>query len=666
MGPPRAPTPRHLFVYNGGFLTQTRVRRILHLSGYRVTLGLPKSDGLVGVWGMRPTARRGETIAARRNAKVVRIEDAWLRSLHPGRVKEPPLGLLIDHTGVHYDPAVPSDLETLLSTHPLDDTALLDQARGAIARIKDAHLTKFSAVDPTRAAPPPGYVLVLDQTRGDASVTACGGNRNRFLEMLFVAQDEHPGARIVVKTHPETVAGFRAGYFDPNDLSDRISFISDRISPWTLFEGAIGVYTVSSQLGFEAIYAGHKPRVFGQPFYAGWGLTHDEFPVQRRQRTLTRAQLFAAAMILYPKWYDPFQDQLCDLTTAVETAAAEARAWREDHRGWVASGIRHWKRTPMQRIFGRQTPVRFLDDPARAAATNRPHMVWASRAGQSHSGAINVEDGFIRSRGLGADLVAPMSLVLDDLGIYYDPTHPSRLERLIIDRTVLRPDQEARSRALIKVLVDQKISKYNLDGDIAALPEGHRILVVGQVEDDASITTGTTTTRSNLDLLRATRAANPTARLIYKPHPDVEADLRPGACDGSELADYIAAHAEVSALLDQVQEVWTMTSLLGFEALLRGVSVTTLGAPFYAGWGLTTDLGAVPERRVATPTLAGLVHACLIDYPRYIDPLTGGACPVEVAVRRLVTGELPRRSAGNRVLAKLQGMVAGHAHLWRR
>ena len=46
-----------------------------------------------------------------------------------------------------------------------------------------------------------------------------------------------------------------------------------------LMEGAVAVYTVSSQLGFEAILAGHRPQVFGQPFYAGWGLSEDRNPV---------------------------------------------------------------------------------------------------------------------------------------------------------------------------------------------------------------------------------------------------------------------------------------------------------------------------------------------------------------------------------------------------
>nr|WP_217482747.1 capsular polysaccharide biosynthesis protein [Sulfitobacter maritimus] len=637
----------------------------MQLSGHSLRLGLPGPGDAVAVWGNSPTAHRGLAVAAKREVPVIRVEDAWLRSLHPGRAGEPPLGLLIDSRGAHFDPAQPSDLEELLARHPLDDTALLNRARAGMAQMAEAHLTKYAGFDPTTPPPDPGYVLVIDQTRGDASVTASGADRGRFLEMLVFAQEEHPGARVIIKTHPETAQGYRPGHFGPEDTNDRITLSTDPISPWALFEGAVGVYTVSSQMGFEAIFAGHKPRVFGQPFYAGWGLTEDEFPVQRRQRSLTRAQLFAAAMILYPTWYDPYRDQLCAFETAITTLAAQARAWREDHPGWDAWGMRLWKRRPLQQFFGKPTPVRFRKGPADAPVPPRRAMVWASKADTAPEGASQVEDGFLRSRGLGAELVPPLSLVCDDLGIYYDPKRPSRLEKWIEKRAELRPDQSARARSLIDALTNAGVSKYNLGGDAPDLPPGRRVLVPGQVEDDASILTGAGEVRSNAALLAAARAANPDAVILYKPHPDVEAGLRKGvtgACD----ADQVLSHADPMALLSQVDAVWTMTSLLGFEALLRRVPVVTLGAPFYAGWGLTEDHGDVPPRRRARVTLEGLVHAALIDYPRYRDPVTGLPCPVEVVVERLANGTLPRAGLGNRLLSKLQGLFASQSHLWRR
>jgi capsular polysaccharide export protein len=307
----------------------------------------------------------------------------------------------------------------------------------------------------------------------------------------------------------------------------------------------------------------------------------------------------------------------------------------------------------------------FIDNPAQARQAQRPWMVWAGKAQIGHHDAVRIEDGFVRSRGLGAELVPPLSLVTDDLGIYYDPAHPSRLEQFIAQRATLRPDQQLRVDALIRTLTSQGISKYNLGGDLPTLPEGHLVLVVGQVEDDASIRCGAGQIATNRELLKAARVAHPDAVLIYKPHPDVEAGLRDGAFDASGLADIVASQADISALLSEVQELWTMTSLAGFEALLRGVKVVTTGAPFYAGWGLTTDKGDVPPRRRAEPSLLGLVHATLIDYPRYFDPKTGLACTVEVAVRRLNKGEIPHPTALNRLMSKAQGAVASYAHLWR-
>jgi capsular polysaccharide export protein len=664
-------TSRRLYVYNGGFLTQKRMRRILTLSGYDVSLGKPSADDMIGVWGQSPTSWRGEAVADRTFAPVLRVEDAFLRSVLPGRSGEPPLGLHLDTRGVHFDPSKPSDLEMILREEPLDDTALLNRARDCAGAIKRAHLSKYNAFDPATPAPDAGYVLVIDQTAGDASVTASRADRNTFLEMLFVARDEHPNARILIKTHPETAAGHRDGHYRDADLSDNVAFLSDPISPHHLLDGAIAVYTVSSQYGFEAIMAGHRPVVFGQPFYIGWGLTDDRMPVDRRQRNLTRVQLFAGTMILYPVWYDPYHDALCSLETAIQTLDAHTRAWRDDHLGWVASGMRLWKRAPLQKVFGYRRKMMFEDNPdkadALAAKTGRGRMVWAGRAA-GHDNALRVEDGFLRSRGLGADLIAPLSLVLDDLGIYYDPTGPSRLETHI-EASVALPDAALlRTETLIERITSAGLSKYNLTAENFPddLPKGRRILVPGQVEDDASIRLGTTDVASNRALLQACRAANPAAVILYKPHPDVEAGLRTGAVpDAADIADVVLTKTSPIAALDAVDAVWTMTSTIGFEALLRGKDVTCLGMPFYAGWGLTDDRATPILRRTARPTMAQLAHAVLIDYPRYFDPVSGHPCPVEVVIERLQSGTIPRPSRANRLLAKVQGMFASYTYLWR-
>ncbi|MDD8022417.1 MAG: capsular polysaccharide biosynthesis protein [Paracoccaceae bacterium] len=665
---------RRLFFYNAGFLRQPRLREILHAAGWDLRVGLPGPDDRVAVWGRSPYAARGEAVAARRGCGIVRLEDAFLRSIHPGRDGEPPLGLLIDPDGVHFDSATPSRAERILTHEPLDDSALLQRARDGMARVQALDLSKYNNFDETLEAPPPGYVLVVDQTAGDASITHGGAHARTFREMLAYAQIEHPGARIVIKTHPETRAGHRPGHYGPEHCDARTSLLNAPVSPWKLLDGAISVYTVSSQMGLEAIFAGHRPRVFGQPFYAGWGLTQDENPVARRSRRLTRAQLFAAAYLLAPTWFDPCRKRVCSFEEAVDQLEAQTRAFRTDRNGHIACGMRLWKRRPLQQFFGQPHPLRFANDPTKAteiaAKTGRNLLIWAGKEPQGFAPAVpvlRVEDGFLRSRGLGADLVPPLSLVTDRQGIYYDPSRPSDLEDLIACEPL--PGGRARTERLITAIRAAGLSKYNVGGPLPPLPDGPRILVPGQVEDDASIRLGAPETCTNLELLARTRAENPDKIILFKPHPDVEAGLRPGRIAEAEAlryADKILHNSNPAALLDAVDEVWTMTSLLGFEALLRGKQTTCLGAPFYAGWGLTRDLGPTSARRQARPDLLQLVHAALIAYPRYFDPVSGQPCPAEVVLERLAKGPLPRPGRGNRALAKLQGFFASHAGLWRR
>ncbi|MGL4238753.1 capsular polysaccharide biosynthesis protein [Tabrizicola sp.] len=667
--------PRRLYHQNLSLLRDRRVARMLELAGHELHFGMPGPGDGVAVWGRSPTAWRGERIAARRGVTLVRIEDAFLRSVQPGRARgEAPLGLLVDPVGVHFDSSRPSRLEEILQSFDFTNSDILADVARLSGCLMASDLSKYNTYDPLIPSPDPGYVLIIDQTRGDASIRHSGASEATFRDMLATALNDHPDARIIIRTHPETAANLRPGHYGPADAMGRVTLLTAPVSPHRLLANAAEVYTVSSQMGFEAILHGHRPRVFGQPFYAGWGLTRDERPLPRRTRRLSADELFAGAMLLAPVWYDPCRDRLCGLEDVIRQLEAEVRAFREDRHGHVAAGMRLWKRSRLQQVFGQTRALRFRDDPAAAdrlaQATHRGVLLWAGKEPDGFtpkSACLRVEDGFLRSRGLGAELVPPLSLVTDAQGIYYDPSRPSHLDSLIA--APLPPGGRDRAEALIARLRAEGLSKYNLGGPpLPPLPEGHRILVPGQVEDDASILKGGGEVRTNLGLLQAARAANPDAILIYKPHPDVEAGLRKGAIPPETLkglADIVLPNADPAKILVEVQEVWTMTSLLGFEALIRGLPVTCLGAPFYTGWGLTRDLGRTPEWRTAKPDLVHLTHAALIAYPRYWDPVSRRPCPPEVALERLASGEIPHPGRLNRLVSKLQGRFASFAHLWR-
>ncbi|NOX73539.1 MAG: capsular polysaccharide biosynthesis protein, partial [Alphaproteobacteria bacterium] len=635
---------RRLRAYTGGFLRDQRVKRILELSGFDVRFGLPSGDDLVAMWGRRPRSWRGRAVARWRSASVLNVEDGFLRSVLTGRMGEAPQSLVLDQKGVYFDCSGPSDLEDLLNSADLSGGDLAARVEAGIARLAQTGLSKYNGFDPALEVGEDGYVLVIDQTRGDASILHGGASDDSFAIMLRAARAENPDARILIKAHPEVAAQRRRGHFSNRDLDDNMRLVNAPIAPRRLLDGAKRVYCVTSLMGFEAIIAGHRPRVFGRPFYGGWGLSEDKQDFERRGRVLSRAEIFAAVMLLYPKYYDVYRDELCNFETVVDNLEAQRRAWVEDCHGYAALGMRLWKRGHLRRFFkGAGRLLSFEKEVAPATRAGRRGLIWAGKETQkvrdifaaADAPLLRLEDGFLRSNGLGAELVPPMSLVLDDLGIYYDPSRESRLERLLNESAALDAGALARAARLRAQLLELGLSKYNVGGLIGAdWPQGkRRILVPGQVEDDASIRLGAGKVSRNIDLLARVRRDNPGAFIIYKPHPDVEAGLRKGRVSKGaalEFANEVASGVNAVAAIEAVDEVWTMTSLLGFEALLRGKAVTCLGVPFYAGWGLTTDFGVAAERRVARPSLDGLVHGVLIAYPRYFDPLTGLACPVEV------------------------------------
>lgn len=267
-----------------------------------------------------------------------------------------------------------------------------------------------------------------------------------------------------------------------------------------------------------------------------------------------------------------------------------------------------------------------------------------------------IEDGFIRSVGLGSDLTRPYSLVLDDKGIYFDPTQSSRLETILntydFDEDILKEAKELRQKIL-----DTKISKYNSSAHISLnLPKNKiKILVSGQVQDDASIKFGAKGMK-NIDLLKQVKEKNPNAHIIFKPHPDVLSGNRVGNIPKKEAlvyCDEVVIDVSMSSVLQEVDEVHTMTSLTGFEGLLYKKKVVTYGMPFYAGWGLTSDLKKEP-RRQRKLSLDELVAGVYILYPRYIHPKTLEYCHPSVLIDEL---EKERKKLNDNIIYRTKNNI---------
>ena len=671
---------KNLYDYgeNARFLAFSRkFSRIPHLSAFlggEVRLfgkGQEKVCTAVAGWGHKPTSDRARHYAAEHGLPYIAVEDGFLRSLRLGCEGAELLSLVVDHTGIYYDATGPSDLENLLNRDGWETPELMASAEKALSAIIHHGLSKYNHAPEASpyllgdAAPDSPRVLIIDQTVGDASVSLGLADASSFSAMLADAKTGFPGARIFIKTHPDVLAGKKKGYLTKQAQSEGAKLIAEDVSPLSLLAQADEVYCVTSQMGFEALMLGRRVHCFGMPFYAGWGLTVDAVSCPRRTRKRTLLEVFAAAYLLYARYVNPVTGERCDIHDTIERLAVQ-REKNEQNRGFHACfGYSLWKH-PHARAYLQSTGASFrffkyFHGEQRAVACAARHggdvVAWSSKCvdgrleelcRRSGVSLVRMEDGFIRSVGLGSEFQWPYSLVLDRRGIYYDPSRPSDLEVILqgMPEREGHDDLCARARALREYIVAKGLTKYNVGQCTLSRdswPSDRRVLLVpGQVEDDASVRRGGCGIKGNLELLKEVRRHNPEAFIIYKPHPDVEVKNRKGRIDDAEalrVADEVVRDVRMDALLAVVDEVHTLTSLTGFEALLRGVKVCAYGGPFYAGWGLTRDCAterAFLARRTARLTLDELTAGVLLLYPSYYDWQTASFCTAEDVCHRLL------------------------------
>ncbi len=252
----------------------------------------------------------------------------------------------------------------------------------------------------------------------------------------------------------------------------------------------------------------------------------------------------------------------------------------------------------------------------------------AERFGARHGiPSWRLEDGFLRSFGTG-DSFPPLSMVVDDVGIYYDSTRPSALERVIdsgADLLAGLGDGLTRARTAI---IEQQLSKYNhappLNAAVLRSSDSARVLVVDQTFGDLSVRFGAADERTFLAMLEVAAKENPRATIYVKTHPEVASGRKRGYLTHvRDDARTVMLRDAVNplSLIEQMDRVYVVSSTMGFEALLAGKPVTCLGIPWYAGWGATDDRAHCP-RRTRARSVDELFAAAYLHYTRYLDPVT--------------------------------------------
>ena len=408
-------------------------------------------DNCAGVysWGSKPYSAKALKLAARFTLPHIRLEDGFVCSFGK-QADRRKYSVVIDDVGIYYDANTASRLENLLNgvdpeSWKLEDPGMVGTAGELMMRLVDAGINKYNHLPEHTVdlGVLEDYALVVDQTVGDQSVRLGGMNAQAFDDMLADVLSRYSKDKVVVKVHPQVIAGNKRGYLVDKAQQLGLRIVSGDISAAQL-ERCDSVHVGTSLYGMELLMMGATVVCHGQPFYCGWGLTEDRQPVSRRTQNRSLGELFIAAYLVYPTYVEPVNNRVCDLATIIDHIEVQNEQRRRVGGRLVCAGITPWKRRYIDRYlfsadYGHKhlSVAKFLrwdsgqTEPSRVLVWGRkPEASSLEQALLRHS-VTRMEDGFVRSVGLGSNFTAPRSLVIDSEGIYFDATGPSRLESLL-------------------------------------------------------------------------------------------------------------------------------------------------------------------------------------------------------------------------------------------
>ncbi|EAI4208453.1 capsular polysaccharide biosynthesis protein [Campylobacter coli] len=613
---------------------------------YHAYKNITKEDVFVG-WGRKKSGLKAVELAKKHNVKFLLLEDGFLRSLNLGVENSPSFSIVKDEIGIYYDATAPSKLENILNTYEFSSEEL-EQAKKAIELIKKEKLSKYNnnlCLPKELFNANEERVLIITQVANDTSLKFGLADNFSTQDIINEAIKENPNAKIYIKIHPDVLSSKKQSDFNAQDLPSKCVVIKENYNPIELLSHFKKVYTKTSGMGFEALMLKQECVCYGMPFYAGWGLTQDKQMCKRRLKKRSLEEVFCAAYILYSEYFNPYLNQKSDIFDTIYTLAKYKKIEQANSNTLYFLGFTLWKRWFMRPFFkAKNNKIIFLNslDELYKANLNPEDkiFIWGKKydktllAKDFSNEIFLVEDGFLRSVFLGSDLTRPFSLIIDSKGLYVDPSKPSDLED-ILQNHIFDESLKQRAKKLITMIMQNKFSKYNgLKHEKLNFNTNKKIILIpAQVEDDASMILGGAG-YDTLKLLQSVRKANENAFIVFKPHPDVLSGNRKGLKDKSIILKYcdeIIENVSIDSAINASDEVHTITSTSGFDALLRGKKVVVYGKPFYAGWGLTSDLHKIP-RRTRVLSLEELVAGVLILYPRYIHPKSKNLCEVELAL----------------------------------
>ena len=302
-------------------------------------------------WGRKRTGRFALWCHEKFGGSLTLLEDGFIRSIGLGVDGSPSFSLVEDDVGIYYDATVPSRLENILNSYDFSaDKKLMDDARRAMGLIVEHNVSKYNNAsdeipnqvwndgvgvwndgvgvwndgigvgnDGVGVENDAERVLVIAQTQGDASLKYGMLDDYSTDDMINAALSENPNATVYLKMHPDVLSGKKKSDIDIESAKEKCIIIKENVNPIALLKHFSKVYTKTSQMGFEALLVGCDCVCFGMAFYAGWGITTDKSQCQRRKAKRSVEEVFAAAYILYTRYYNPYTNKPSDIFDTIET-----------------------------------------------------------------------------------------------------------------------------------------------------------------------------------------------------------------------------------------------------------------------------------------------------------------------------------------------------------
>jgi capsular polysaccharide export protein len=583
-----------------------------------------KDDQYIVGWGRKSSGNKAVNTALERGGKFLLCEDGMIHSVGSGKNRSNSFSIVKDDVGIYYDANKPSKLENLLNDDDSFKNMDAQEIKYLIQELLSKNISKYNnaplLTGTEKFVNTEPKILIVGQTLNDQSLID-GMAIMDFDFILDTINTLYPNHKKYVKIHPDVFEGLKQSSIDVVKVRELgIDIIEENYNPIDLLRHFDVVVVQTSGMGFEALLLGKEVLCFGAPYYSGWGLTQDFVSTERRKTQRTVEEVFYATYILYSEYANPFTLKPASLDEVLFLIPYYKRIYDTDKNSKKAYGFGFWKWEFIPSFLLQKKCDFFMFNQPKEGDEN---LIWGMKNPEIKN-CVRVEDGFIRSVGLGGDLTTPYSLAFDRESIYYNGETTSELERILED------DKNFSNKTLIKHAKEVKnlirtygISKYNIvlkeDFDIGVKKK--IILVVGQVDNDASITYQMNKNIDNKKLLENVRKENPEAFLIYRPHPDV---LNGNRTTGltmemvKQLCDYISVKEHIHSVIEKSDEVHVISSLSGLEALIYDKKVVCHGTPFYSGWGLTED--RYPIKRKTKRNLHEIVAGTYILYPRYKLP----------------------------------------------